>query len=204
MPGQFESSYWLSYFDALRNYCAFDRLEGLAKVAKSSSFAFTFPDIVVFSAPPTVLNRDARGRLHSESGPAIAFADGWSLYYWHGLAVPARVILEPESITTDEITAAQNAEMRRVLLERYGMERYIRDTGATKVQADDYGTLYRVTLAGDEDIVMVEVENSTPEPDGEFKLYMIRVPPTMQTAREAVAWTFGFTRAMDYAPAVQT
>jgi len=50
---------------------------------------------------------------------------------------------------------------------------------------------------------MVEVRNSTPEPDGSRRTYFLRVPPTMRTAREAVAWTFGLG-AVDYRPAVET
>jgi hypothetical protein len=37
---------------------------------------------------------------------------------------------------------------------------------------------------------MLEVVNSTPEPDDSFKDYFLRVPPNARTAREAVAWTF--------------
>ena len=55
-----------------------------------------------------------------------------------------------------------------------------------------------------EPVVMVEVLNSTPEPDGSFKDYWLRVPPTMETARQAVAWTFGLADASDYELAVQT
>ena len=46
---------------------------------------------------------------------------------------------------------------------------------------------------------MVEVRNSTPEPDGSRKTYFLRVPPTVRTAREAVAWTFGLG-AVEYRP----
>ncbi|MCV0384784.1 MAG: hypothetical protein K5799_15285 [Erythrobacter sp.] len=55
----------------------------------------------------------------------------------------------------------------------------------------------------DEDIVMVEVQNATPEPDGSRKTYFLRVPPTMSTARQAVAWTFG-KEAREYAPERET
>ena len=50
---------------------------------------------------------------------------------------------------------------------------------------------------------MVEVLNSTPEPDGSRKTYFLRVPPRTRTAREAVAWTFG-VREPDYRPAQET
>jgi uncharacterized protein DUF6745 len=50
---------------------------------------------------------------------------------------------------------------------------------------------------------MVEVRNSTPEPDGSHKRYWLRVPPEVHTAREAVAWTFGLS-ADSYQPVIET
>jgi len=43
----------------------------------------------------------------------------------------------------------------------------------------------------------------TSEPDGSHKCYFLRVPPTMRTAREAVAWTYGLT-AEAYLPLMRT
>ena len=50
---------------------------------------------------------------------------------------------------------------------------------------------------------MVEVVNSTPEPDGTSRTYWLRVPPATRTAREGIAWTFGLTEA-EYHPEKQT
>lgn len=77
------------------------------------------------------------------------------------------------------------------------------DAGAKELHRDDYGTLYRAELPGDEPLVMVKVVNSTAEPDGSFKDYFLRVPPQTRTAREAVAWTFEHEPA-DYELAQQT
>ncbi len=76
-------------------------------------------------------------------------------------------------------------------------------TGETPVQSDDFGSLWRWERSGGEPLVWVQVINSTPEPDGSFKDYFLRVPPWMTTAREAVAWTFGEDEE-SYAPDVQT
>ena len=46
---------------------------------------------------------------------------------------------------------------------------------------------------------MVRVKNSTPEPDGTFKTYRLRVPPWITTTRQAIAWTFGMLEG-GYAP----
>lgn len=76
-------------------------------------------------------------------------------------------------------------------------------TNDRDIQQDEFGTLYRKVIMDDEPIVVVEVENSTPEPDGTFKRYFLRVDPQVRTAREAVAWTFNLAED-DYKPAIQT
>ena len=50
---------------------------------------------------------------------------------------------------------------------------------------------------------MVKVVNSTPEYDGTFKDYFLRVPPEMTRARQAIAWTFD-KKETDYDPELQT
>lgn len=85
--------------------------------------------------------------------------------------------------------AEPNTEIRRILVERYGEERFIHDAEAAVVHRDDFGILYRLDLAGHEPWVSVKVVTSSPEVDGSFRDYF-GVPPWMQTAREAVAWTF--------------
>ena len=151
----------------------------------------THPDYCFVCAPPLELHFDAENRAHSEGGPAAIWPGDYMAYYWHGVRIPPHVVTNPESITTDEIEREQNVEVRRVLIERYGESRYLADIRAMPVQKDKYGELYRKELPGDEHLVFVRVLNSTPESDGRRKPYFLRVPPTIQTAQAAVAWTFG-------------
>ena len=83
------------------------------------------------------------------------------------------------------------------------MERYLENSGAEKISHDKYGTLYRKTYPDDEPLVMLRVKNSTPEPDGSYRWYLLRVPSTMLTPKQAVAWTFG-QDAEEYEPEVET
>jgi hypothetical protein len=55
----------------------------------------------------------------------------------------------------------------------------------------------------DEDLVAVEVTNSTQEPDKSWKNYILRVPPTMRTCAQAVAWSFDLSES-EYQPAVES
>ncbi len=162
-------------------------------------------DFVLACARPThiAITRDARGWPHSPDRPLIAFPDGWALCYWHGWQIPSCVVTRPEAITVAVIHGQENIELRRLLIERYGLSRYLRDVGAKPVHQDACGALYRTGMLTDKPITFVLVVNSTPEPDGSFKEYWLRVPPETRTAREAVAYTFGLD-AESYRPVVET
>ena len=118
-----------------------------------------------------------------------------------GFCVKGRLVPEcvaRGTMSISDIAREPNTETRQVMIERFGAERYIREAGATEIHRDDFGTLYDVS-----GFKVVKVVNSTPEPDGSYKDYYLRVPPHMSTAREAVAWTFG-ERPESYAPAMQS
>jgi hypothetical protein len=161
------------------------------------------PTRQAFNELPTVSGADSNIDLHNSEGPALAYSDGFKIYAWHGVFVPGDVIEFPDAITCQRIESEVNAEVRRVMIERYGASRYLEDSGAQLVHCDDFGSLYRKELPNDEPLVMVKVVNSTPEPDGSYKDYFLRVPPDITTAREAVAWTFHLTED-DYQPDRQT
>jgi hypothetical protein len=159
--------------------------------------------VVILTERPSELHRDDEGRLHNESGPAVRYPDGWSIYAIHAVRVPQRVVEEPETITVEQIRGERNAEVRRVMIERFGADRYLLASDAKLVQEDECGKLWRVDLEEDEPLVMVCCMNSTAEPDGSFREYHLRVPPTTKTAREGIAWTFDVPEEL-YEPAVQT
>jgi hypothetical protein len=152
---------------------------------------------------PIDLSFDQRHRLHHESKAAVEFIDGTQFFYWHGVEVEEQIITHPKKIKVRTIEKERNIEIRRILIERYGLQNFLRDSAVRKIQEDEFGALYRKELPGDEPIVVVKVLNSTAEPDGEYKTYVLRVPPGISTAREAVAWTFQM-KAVDYKPIVET
>ncbi|WP_327321007.1 DUF6745 domain-containing protein [Streptomyces sp. NBC_01235] len=178
-------------------------LEGLAAVSRSAGWWWPFAHVAVVCERPVALHRDEAGRLDHGDGPALAYPDGFALYAWRGMPVPADFLAELPALTPERIRAEENAELRRVMLEYYGYDRYLADCGAQHVHRDETGTLWRIDLPDDEPVVMVEVLNSTPEPDGTRRTYWLRVPPTTLTARQGVAWTFGLHPDV-YAPVRET
>jgi hypothetical protein len=87
--------------------------------------------------------------------------------------------------------------VRRLVVDRIGWERALE--GARLVARDDFGALWDPAIRLDgERLRIVEVVNATRDPDGTYRRYFLRVPPTVRTAREAVAWTFGYDDPDDY------
>ncbi len=160
-------------------------------------------DICIICEAPSKVSLNLRRQLHDQNGSALQFRDGFEVFAWHGVVVPQNAIKNPETITLNQILSEQNVEVRRVLTQQYGMERYLQDAGAVQIDADDCGVLYKKLIPNDEPLVMVQVMNSTTETDGSRKIFFLRVPPHMESAKAAVAWTFN-TNAQEYQPDYQT
>lgn len=202
--GQHEAS-WLGFYDAFRRFGLreADKFTGLIELGKRCNWVWMFETTAICVERPVYVEQDAQNRLHSLTRKAIEYPDSWGLYMIHGIPVDEKVVLHPETLTVADIDAQTNAEVRRVMLARFGEGRYIEESGTQCVAEDDFGKLYRRELPNDEPLCMVRVINSTPEPDGENKVYWLRVPAESTTPRGAIAWTFGQTE-QDYNPSVET
>ncbi|MEU4571271.1 DUF6745 domain-containing protein [Nonomuraea sp. NPDC023979] len=186
---------WLSAFEGLGG------LDGLERVARCASWWWPYERVAIVSARPAELHLDELGRLHAADGPALVWSDGFALHAWHGMPVPAGFTMT--DLTPARIREESNAELRRVMLEHFGVDRYLAESGARPEHSDETGVLWRIELPGDEPVAMVEVVNSTPEPDGTRRTYFLRVPPWVRRAREGVAWTFGVSEE-SYRPERET
>ncbi|MBI2811631.1 MAG: hypothetical protein HYX67_12510 [Candidatus Melainabacteria bacterium] len=178
--------------------------EAVHRVWKKCGPIVMHKEFCILSEFPTQCNVDEDGRLHGDGHPSQQWKDGWKLYHWHGMRVTRQFAEAPETITVDHIENESNLEMRRLMLERYGIKKFLVDVGAKEVQRDECGILYRHFVHEVlEPIVMVEVTNSTSEADGTYKKYFLRVPPNITTAKAGIAWTFNLENK-DYSPSVQT
>jgi hypothetical protein len=200
---------WLASYDFFSRI-GLDRLSLVAplmELARSGAgWWWAFSKVAIVTSAPYRLNRDSENRLHCEHGPALVYPDGWAIWAIHGVRVAEKVITAPLTLGVGEIAYEPNVAVRRVMLERFGYERFIQQAGLEPVQADCFGRLYRLDPQcfgspnrpnlgyATEPIALVEVVNATPEPDGGRRRYFLCVPPTTRTAHEAVAWTFGLRR----------
>jgi hypothetical protein len=198
---------WVGGFDAGRRVFGVEQprgIDGWAALARACGWWWAFRETAIACERQTLFRIDERDRLHALDGAALRFSDGFELYAIHGVRVEPWMVEQPERIDAETISSQRNSEVRRVLMERYGVARYLDDSRAQAIATDRCGSLYRLPAPhGGEPLVLVKVRNATPEPDGTWKDYFLRVPPSVGSPREAVAWTFGLEPAA-YAPVVET
>jgi hypothetical protein len=145
------------------------------------------------------------GLAHAWEQPAVRWPDGSGESFWRGIPLPDSLAARISTLTGPDVASLRNVELRRLAVEYLGIEGFLRSCGGVRDAQDDFGTLWRTRLEVDgEPFVAVEVVNSTSDSDGRYRRYFIRVPSWMRTAREAVAWTFGFDDADEYIVSVQT
>ena len=214
---------WSAYISFFRHVAGldlpqYDRWQHYEDAAIYGGPRYTHRRFWVVSDFPTVVGRDGANRPHCETGPQIAWRDGWGIYYVHGIRVPAWIVERPERITVDAIHAESNAEVRRVMVERYGLARYVRDAQFEVLDADTDPLGQPRRLLRRDDLVVVELTNSTVDADGTRRVYHVPCHPELRplpdgdgelgepqamTALNAVASTYGM-RGEEYRLQVET
>jgi hypothetical protein len=227
-------SWWLAYQDFFKTVAELGKSHGIDYTAYNhwetlgilSGPRTVYPDFCMISEKPIKLLVDNQNRPHCETGPFCEWKDGSKLYAVHGVRVPAWLVEQKHKITPTLIDEVRNAEIRRVMINFYGIDNYIKNGNPEVLDrdTDQYGrdrTLYRKksTVDEDEDIVRVAVTNSSPELDGSYKTYFLPVHPELRpikngkliprakkqamTCHNAVASTFG-EYGKDYKPVIES
>ncbi len=174
-------------------------------------------EFAMISELPTVLTVDAGNQPHNETGPFCAWRDGTALYSIHGVRVPRSVVEHPERLTLARIEAEHNAEIKRIMIDRYGLGRYVRDSRFEVVDADVDPLGQPRRLLRRDGLTVVELANSTEDGDGSRRMYHVPVEPSLRpmhpdgtlgepqamTALNAVASTYGL-RGEQYALELET
>lgn len=158
-------------------------------------------DRVVALKAPTALRVDHQGFLHSRGlGASLEWADGQRFWAFHGKALPED--FDPVHLTLEALKGMDLA-LREAYLDVLGLEWLLERAECRLIDFDlESGGLPRrlvgLTMPEEEVVVVVVQCPST------GKSSILRVPPTMRTCHQAVAWTFGMEVAEDYKPWQET
>lgn len=138
-------------------------------------------DTLYWIAKPKV-RVDVRRRLHREDGPALE-SDIEPLYFIEGVLVTEQIVMHPETITSDDVEAEENAEAQRIMIERMGADRYMRESGATVIDMDSLALVGSAPRALMQDKKgnrwLVGTDGST------ARVYLMAVPRNSKTCAEA-------------------
>jgi hypothetical protein len=170
-------AYWIAYY----RFCeelgvkydddATMRLHFLEKVAKEMMWWWPFDEAVFVCDRPQELHWEGE-QLHNETGPALRFRDGWSIYVIDGIRIEPYIIENPELITAEKVRAENNIEVRRFMVERYpgGPGQYLSDINAEIVDTDQVPTdkndpnapyLMRALIRAENELYLVGTDGST-------------------------------------------
>lgn len=148
---------------------------------------------------PQLIQYVTNGRLHRVDGPAVITGRGTHLYYWKGIFIEPSLWNTQDTIAATDVLKIPNAEVRRCMIEIIGLEKFIKRAKPTVLDKDEESgaILYKVDMPEDdrnEPLIAIKVIDGTAlkDKDGKEyrKEYFLRVPPTMKSCKEAIAWTF--------------
>ena len=157
-----------------------------ASILNQCMMVWMFDDVVILDMPGE-LHVNHNGDLHNESGPAILWKDGSSEWSIGGHEVTEKIVMAPESITVSDIKGEDNAETRRIMISRFGLERYIGATGAKVLDKDEYFGFPRLLISLDDDSLWLWGTDS-----GTGRVYDMPVFDGATTCREAHEGICGF------------
>ena len=191
----------------------FERFRALETLAMSCGFVRLRENVLTISDRPEQIHRDPQGRLHNDAGPSISFRDGWRLYHWHGTQVPGEWITDRPP-TAKEVLAMENAERRRAGIEMIGWKNILNELNAVVIDEDEdpeIGTLFeaefprwrRTGRYGATLTRFLSRERFLRVRCGTGREFVLPVPPHVNTALEANAWTWDL-ESYEYRPDVRT
>lgn len=195
---------WLSFYNAKVSEIPLAKI--YQTILKNGlMYAYCFNDLVLWCPRPQSLSSSHRG-LHHEHGPALAWADEFKMYYWHGKAVPAKLILAPESIDKKDVRTIDNVELRNAFLAKLGKERFagLFDLELVDSDRDSNGNLQELYRSREFDSLnkeylqfakLIHAENG--------EEFFISVPAGIKNVWEAVFWSINNSAQFKVVPSKQ-
>lgn len=147
---------WGAYVSFFRDICSWTnpvlrKFEISEKLIISCGPIWWHQDVMIISDRPCLINLDERNRLHSETGPSIAYRDGWKLYHWHGTSVPEHWIEQRDKLDPIEVLKTDNIEQRAAGAAIVGWPKMVSRLNRKIIDGDpntDIGALIELTLPG--------------------------------------------------------
>ena len=152
--------------------------------ARTCHWWWPYKGLVLASERPTTLHVNERGELHCETGLALGYADGWGVYALNGVRVPDWLVTTPaRDLDPRTILKADNAEVRREIVRKVGIERVCDALDAKVIDA-----------VGDYELLELDLQDGRRRPYLKMRnpsigvFHIEGVHPRVKTVRQALNW----------------
>ncbi len=207
---------WQSFYDYFTRIKAINVPE-FTKLTQIQNkwFAAAFYEQLVICCPnPAILKRDDANRLHSTSGMAISWLDGYGQHYIHGIYFSPddfNKFFGEKKATAQEVISLKDSDQRAAVIQEYGIKNLLEsmpelkvlDEYRTKSMVDGQPCTYQVLEFKFNErythrVVRVECHTT-------HDITILGVPRIKETENSigAISWTFGM-EANEYAPEKET
>ena len=194
--GQHDSN-WLGFYDYFRAVCNLEietsKLTPLSELSKETGWHLFYKNIAILSEKPIEINRNELGQLHRFNGPAIRWNDGYELYRFNGIRIDKKEYLATSEITKDIILKEENADIRREIIKKIGIEKTIEFLGAKVIDS------YQSQVGGFYELLSVNYDGRGERPflkmyNNSIKSFHIEgVIPGTTTVKQAIMYRNGLT-----------
>jgi hypothetical protein len=152
--GQHEAS-WLSFYDYFSRECGLleetKKIRSLIELSQTCGWIMPYQNICFASERHDICRLDDQGVIHSETGPAVHYPDGFAVYAWHGVRVPADWINHRDTLDPMEVLRVENVEQRAAGCQIIGWPRMAEKLDRRIIDGDpdsDIGALIELTMPG--------------------------------------------------------
>ena len=190
--GQHDAN-WLGFYEYFNEVLNLkkqtEKLSGLWMIAKSAGWFLPYENICFISERHNVC-RLKDGRLHSEGSPAIQYPDGFSVWGLNGVRVSQEIAETPsDKLDSKLILKEKNAEIRREIVRKIGIERICKDLNAECVDK-----------VGDYELLLLDLQDGRKRPylkmtNPSIGCYHVEgVHPDCLTVENALNWRNGSSK----------
>ncbi len=171
-----------AYLQALGVDCS--KVKGMWETAKHCGIWWAYKDIAIVTAKPSVITLDSENRLHAEGKPSVVY-EGFHIYAYHGVTLPEKYgKIHPDKWQSKWLLEEDNAELRRVLIQGIGYDRICQELNA--VELDAWQNYFLLGIEENVDVEPIYLLKMICPSTG--YVHMLRVPPSVNSAREAICW----------------
>ena len=158
-------------------------MKGLWVIAQNANWFIPHKNICWISERHNVCKLKD-GRIHSDGSPAVAYPDGFSVWALNGVRVSKEIAeTSAEKLNPQLVVKEKNAEVRREIVRKIGIERVCKDLKAEVIDK-----------SGDYEVLLLNLGDGRKRPylkmiNPSIETYHIEgVAPEINTVQKALNW----------------